>query len=343
MADYLANGNDLTAIANAIRAKGGTSASLEFPNDFIDAVGDIVSVSDVPQRSSSDLTASGATVTAPSGYYASTASKSVASGSASAPSSISGTSATVSTGTNSITLTKTVSVTPSVTAGYISSGTATNSSVSLTGSVTTKAAATITPSTSNQTIASGTYLTGTQTISGDANLVAGNIKNGTTIFGVTGTYSGGGGGGIGTLLSTTSLGTLSTTNTSAADTGKSLSVSSVNDYDLLVIDICVNSITNGRHISTVSMIYLTGTSNVTTKNTVAVGSNKWNIKAGSTGTKSTRQSSSAYGIYAYSGTLSSGNITIPIYYRYNSNNTGTINGSYTARVYGVNLCDLIGG
>lgn len=35
-------------------------------------------------------------------------------------------------------------------------------------------------------------LTGTQTISGDANLVAGNIKSGTTIFGVTGTYSGGG-------------------------------------------------------------------------------------------------------------------------------------------------------
>ena len=57
----------------------------------------------------------------------------------------------------------------------------------------TQGATTYTPTTSNQTISSGTYLTGTQTISGDANLVAGNIKNGTTIFGVTGTYSGGGG------------------------------------------------------------------------------------------------------------------------------------------------------
>ena len=47
-------------------------------------------------------------------------------GSATAPSSISGTSATVSTGTNTLTLTKTVSVTPSVTAGYVSSGTAGN-------------------------------------------------------------------------------------------------------------------------------------------------------------------------------------------------------------------------
>lgn len=113
------------------------------------------------------------------------------SGSATAPSTISGTSATVSAGTNTLTLSKTVSVTPTVSAGYVSSGTAGNSTVSLTANVTTKTSATITPGTTNQTIASGTYLTGTQTISGDSNLVAGNIKSGTTIFGVTGTYSGG--------------------------------------------------------------------------------------------------------------------------------------------------------
>ena len=110
----------------------------------------------------------------------------VANGSATAPSTISGTSATVTTGTNTLTLTKTVSVTPTVSAGYVSSGTAGNSSVSLTASVTTKAAATITPGTTNQTIASGTYLTGTQTIAGDADLVASNIVSGVQIFGVTG-------------------------------------------------------------------------------------------------------------------------------------------------------------
>ena len=93
----------------------------------------------------------------------------------------------MSTGTNTLTLTKTVSVTPDVTtAGYISSGTAGDASVSLTASVTTKAAATITPTTTNQTIASGTYLTGAQTISGDANLVASNIVSGVSIFGVSG-------------------------------------------------------------------------------------------------------------------------------------------------------------
>ena len=105
----------------------------------------------------------------------------VANGSATAPASISGTSATVSTGTNTLTLTKTVSVTPSVTAGYVSSGTAGNSSVSLTASVTMKAAATYHPSTTDQTISASQYLTGAQTIKAVAhNLDATKILSGTT-------------------------------------------------------------------------------------------------------------------------------------------------------------------
>lgn len=169
----------------------------------------------ITRRSSTDLTAAGATVTVPAGYYSAQATKSVTTmtlptsasssatsgytskatisrstsnqyinippgynsaggyytisavpnGTVTTPSSISGSTATVSTGTNTLTLTKTVSVTPNVTtAGYISSGTAGNASVSLTANVTTKAAATIIPTKSTQTIASGTYLTGTQTI-----------------------------------------------------------------------------------------------------------------------------------------------------------------------------------
>ena len=133
------------------------------------------------------------------------ASASVPAGSATAPSSISGTSASVSTSTNTITLSKTVSVTPSVSAGYVSSGTAGNSSVSLSASVTTKGATNHYATTSDQTIASGTYLTGTQTIKAlsQTNLSAENIKSGTTItinngnanvWSVLGTYTGGGGG-----------------------------------------------------------------------------------------------------------------------------------------------------
>ena len=55
----------------------------------------------------------------------------------------------------------------------------------------TKAATTYTPTTSTQTIAAGTYCSGAQTIKGDANLVAGNIKSGVSIFGVAGTMTAG--------------------------------------------------------------------------------------------------------------------------------------------------------
>jgi len=161
-------------------------------------------------KTSTDITVSGATVTIPAGAYSSQVQKSVATGTVTAPSTITGTSATVSTGTNTLTLSKTVSVTPSVsTAGYVSSGTAGNSSVSLTASVTTQGAQTIYPSTSDQTINSDRYLTGTQTIKGVSvsNLTAGNIKKDVVvtigdsadadrIMSVTGTYEGSGGGSV---------------------------------------------------------------------------------------------------------------------------------------------------
>lgn len=65
------------------------------------------------------------------------------------------------------------------------------------GSMASKDAATYTPGTTDQTIASGQYLSGKQTIKGDSNLVAGNIKSGVSIFGVSGNYSGSGGSGSG--------------------------------------------------------------------------------------------------------------------------------------------------
>lgn len=41
MADYKVSENDLISVADAIRTKGGTSASLSFPNGFVTAIGNI--------------------------------------------------------------------------------------------------------------------------------------------------------------------------------------------------------------------------------------------------------------------------------------------------------------
>ena len=138
----------------------------------------------IASKSGSDLTVSGDTVTVPSGYYSSQATKAVASGAVTAPASISGTSSTISASSGTITLSKTVSVTPSVTtAGYVSSGTAGNSAVSLSASATVAGATTYHPSTSDQTIASGTYTTGAQTIKAVtySGLSASNIVAGVTV------------------------------------------------------------------------------------------------------------------------------------------------------------------
>ena len=83
--------------------------------------------------------------------------------------------------------------------------------------VTKKAAQTITPGTADQTLAAGQYLSGAQTIKGDANLLAENIRNGVSIFGVTGSYEGSSGGSSGRTLVSKS----GTTQTASFDTGLS--------------------------------------------------------------------------------------------------------------------------
>lgn len=153
--------------------------------------------SDVSRRSASDLTASGATVSVPAGYYAQAASKAVSSGSAATP-------ATTITANPSITvssaglITATVSgsrsITPTVSAGYVSSGTA--GTVSVSGSdteqLTVQAAKTVTPTKSSQTaVAAGRYTTGAVTVAAipaeyitttDATATAAQINSGATAY-----------------------------------------------------------------------------------------------------------------------------------------------------------------
>ena len=136
----------------------------------------------IQTRTTSDLTVSGATITAPA-----TGGVSVPATSITANPSIS----VSSSGLITATTTASQSVSPSITEGYITTGTA--GTITVSGSTTeqlvTKAATTYTPTTSDQTIAAETYLTGAQTIKGDSNLQAQNIASGVTIFGVTGSLT----------------------------------------------------------------------------------------------------------------------------------------------------------
>ena len=117
-------------------------------------------------RASSDLIVSGATVTAPVGFYESAASASIVSGSATTPATTITANPTISVGSDGkITATTSASqdVTPTVSAGYVSAGTAGTITVSgsNTSQLTTQAAKTVTPTESEQTaVAANVYTTG---------------------------------------------------------------------------------------------------------------------------------------------------------------------------------------
>ena len=201
------NGNTLMdTTQKTVTAASMLNGITALKNDGTDITGSIAS------KTSSDLTASGATITAPAGYYASSASKAVSSGSASTPATTITANPSISVSSGGLitaSVSASQSVTPTVSAGYVSSGTAGTVSVSgsNTSQLTTQAAQTIHPSTSDQTIASGKYLTGEQTVKGVllTNLSAGNIKKDVVVkvgdsvdddcvTSVTGTYEGSGGG-----------------------------------------------------------------------------------------------------------------------------------------------------
>lgn len=122
--------------------------------------------SDITQRSSTSLTVAGATVTAPAGYYEESASKTIASGSATTPATTVTANPTIeisATGLITATASASKSVTPTVSAGYVSSGTAGTITVSgsKTEQLTTQAAKTVTPTETEQVaVAANTYTTG---------------------------------------------------------------------------------------------------------------------------------------------------------------------------------------
>lgn len=178
MADYLVTDTELTSVADAIRTKGGTTEQLSFPAGFVSAVESIQAGASEPilQEKTATPATSQQEITPDNGYDG--LSKVTV---AAMP--------TATQATPSITVSTAGKITASASqsAGYVAAGTK-----SATKQLTTQAAKTVTPGRANQTaVASGRYTTGAVTVKGDANLVAGNIKSGVSIFGVAGTLEAG--------------------------------------------------------------------------------------------------------------------------------------------------------
>ena len=129
---YVAGGGDEVVLQDKTVSPTESTQYVTADEDYtglgtvtVNAISSTYVGSGITRRSSTDLTASGATVTVPAGYYSTQASKAVASGTAGTP--------TASKGTVS---NHSISVTPSVTntTGYITGGTKTGTAVTVSAS-----------------------------------------------------------------------------------------------------------------------------------------------------------------------------------------------------------------
>ncbi len=136
---------------------------------------------------------------------------------------ITGTIPTVEQATPSISVDANGLITASSTqsAGYVAAGTKT-----ATHQLPTRGERVITPGANPIVILKGHYLTGDQTIAGSVNLIPENIKQGVTIFGVTGTYSPDTGGNMELIYTSSTASTVGTA---------SPTISGGYNYDLLLI------------------------------------------------------------------------------------------------------------
>lgn len=154
-----------------------SSAHILSGKEAIDSNGNKITGT-IATKTVDNLTASGSVITVPSGYYSTNVTKSVTSTTQATPS--------ITVDANGL-----ITAIASQTAGWVTAG-----SKSATKQLAFQAAKTITPSTTDQVaVSSGYYTGGNITVKGDSNLIAGNIKSGVSIFGITGTLTTGGGSG----------------------------------------------------------------------------------------------------------------------------------------------------
>lgn len=137
------------------------------------------------------------------------------------------------------------------------------------------------------------------------------------------------------LLATENIGTVSvTTTTTATSLDKTVSVPHVNAYDMLIVVATAATNANSKNLETVSVLFLTGTNNMSSKSQTSTATVKWNEYKATVAKSSTI--TNAAGVFPMSPTVSSGTASLPMYARADSS-AGAINDTYTVRVFGVIL------
>lgn len=316
MASYVATEEELTAVADAIREKGGTQAQLEWPDGYVDAI------EDISGGSSYTATISG---TGDSTYcYArvnDTGDRYYADGS-------------------TFTFTDTDEIV------FHCAGSRAGGTITLNGTVVAQDA----NYSVSYTLASPRTDMAVNMSYGSASSIAVTVpelsitENGKyDVSGYASAVVNVSGGGGPTKIATKSLGTISTTSTTATDTGQTLAITGFDAYDLLICVAHTSTNTNGRHVATVRLLSFAATSNVNTKTSAVIATSTQHYKLSSSGVLSERTGTTAYGVYVSAGTISTSGtrtLTLTIYQRYNSTSSGTINGDYVLDVYGMTLQDL---
>lgn len=143
---------------------------------------------------------------------------------------------------------------------------------------------------------------------------------------------GGGGGSVATLLKTLDLGHVTSSSTTAADIGKTITLENVADkYDLILVYSLSDAVPGAGqnvHVSTLTIIvctYYSGSYAVS-----ALTSSNVNVKKGA----SPRTATSNQGVF-FAPAITGTTITLTGKVQYNSNYTGTLDGNYIAYVYGL--------
>lgn len=151
---------------------------------------------------------------------------------------------------------------------------------------------------------------------------------------------GGGGGGIAELIKTQSLGTLSTTSTTEVNTGLTISVPNANVYDILIVLTKAKESAVDYHIGTATFLCLNkqtfngilNITNVTTIKNKYVMSYRHNTNGDYIRSSS---GSTEYGVYVKNTSYTDNIDVSTVYMKYNSTESGTINGDFDAYVYGI--------